>query len=285
MPYAKNSIDGSRVYFEDDGGTRAPVVVHGGFLDSVATVRDLDLVQALRDEFRLIYVDHRGLGRSDKPHDPEAYAMPLRVSDAVAVLDEAGIERAHFIGMSWGGRLGFGIGEHAPKRVLSLVIGGQQPYRWPDSPLTRLVTDGLSAAESQGMEALIQAMERFWEIRFPEALRDRYLDNDPAALKAAWTEALAEGAVCQDLRTWGVSCLIFLGAGDADFLEQAQRASNEIPKAEFISLAGLDHIGAHLGQGDPDYRRCSTNVACRCLIGRVPVAMATLSARTSCLIP
>jgi hypothetical protein len=54
--------------------------------------------------------------------------------------------------MSWGGRLGFGIGELAPQRVLSLVIGGQQPYRWPDSPLTRLVTDGLIEAQTQGME-------------------------------------------------------------------------------------------------------------------------------------
>lgn len=138
MPYAKNPLDAGRVYFEDDGGTGTPVVLHGGFLDSAATVRDLDLAQALRDEFRLICVDHRGLGHSDKPHEPDAYAMPLRVADAVAVLDELGIERAHFIGMSWGGRLGFGIGEHAPQRVLSLVIGGQQPYRWPDSPLLAL---------------------------------------------------------------------------------------------------------------------------------------------------
>ena len=101
------------------------------------------------------------------------------------------------------------------------------------------------------MVALIQAMEAFWEIRFPESLRARYLDNDPAALEAAWTKALAEGAVSQDLRTWRVRCLIFMGAGDTDFLEPAQRAATEIPNAEFISLAGLDHIGAHMGQGDP----------------------------------
>jgi pimeloyl-ACP methyl ester carboxylesterase len=251
VPYAKNPLDANRIYFEDDGGTGTPVVVHGGFLDSVATVRDLDLVQALRDEFRLIYVDHRGLGHSDKPHDHEAYAMRLRVADAVSVLDELDIERAHFIGMSWGGRLGFGIGEHAPQRVLSLVIGGQQPYRWPDSPLTRLVTNGLSAAQTRGMEALIQAMETFWEIRFPETLRARYLDNDPAALEAAWTNVLDEGAVAEDLRKWRVRCLIVMGAGDIDFLEQAKRAATEIPNAEFISLVGLDHIGAHMGQGDP----------------------------------
>lgn len=251
MPHTKNSLDGSRVYFEDDGGTAAPVVMHGGFLDSVPTVRDSQLAGALRDEFRLIFVDHRGLGRSDKPHDPDAYSMPLRVADAVAVLDELDIERAHFIGMSWGGRLMFGIGEHAPERVLSLVIGGQQPYRWPDSPLTRVVTEGVIGARTQGMKALIRAMEAFWDMRFPDPLRARYLDNDPTALGAAWTKVLNEGPVSEDLRAWRTRCLIFMGAGDTDFLEQAKRAANEIPSAEFISLEALDHIGAHLGQGDP----------------------------------
>ena len=127
IPYARNELDGSRVYFEDDGGSGAAVVLHGGILDSVELVRASNIAQALRrlpeDEFRLIYVDHRGLGRSDKPHEVEAYTMPLRVADAVAVLDELGIERAHFIGISYGARLGFGIGEHAPERVQSLVLG------------------------------------------------------------------------------------------------------------------------------------------------------------------
>jgi pimeloyl-ACP methyl ester carboxylesterase len=158
LPYARNALDGRRVYFEEDGGDGAPVVVHGGLLDSVVDLRSGAIAGRLpAGEFRLVYVDHRGLGRSDKPHDVQAYAMPLRVADAVAVLDGLGFERAHFIGMSWGGRLGFGICEHAPDRVISLVVGGQQPYAWPDSPLTRAITDGLAAARTEGMEALVQA--------------------------------------------------------------------------------------------------------------------------------
>jgi pimeloyl-ACP methyl ester carboxylesterase len=91
MPYAANALDGTRVYFEDDGGDGAAVVAHGGFLDAIDELRDSNLARALPgDEFRLIYVDHRGLGRSDKPHDPAACAMPIRVADAVAVLDERG---------------------------------------------------------------------------------------------------------------------------------------------------------------------------------------------------
>jgi pimeloyl-ACP methyl ester carboxylesterase len=249
MSYPRNALDGRRLYFEDDGGDGAPVVLHGGFLDAIEDVRESDIARALpADEFRLVYVDHRGLGRSDKPHDAGAYAMPIRVADAVAVLDELGIERAHFIGTSWGGRLGFGIGEHAPERVRSLVIGGQQPYRWPDSPLTRVVTDGLAAARTEGMEALIRALEAFWDVRFPQTRRRRWLDNDPAALAAAWVAALTEGPISEDLRAWRVPCLIFIGAGDADFLDQARRAAEEIPTAEFVSLQGLDHYGAHVGQ-------------------------------------
>ena len=64
MPYATNALDGSRVYFEDDGGDGAPVVLHGGIIDSVDLVRESNIAQALQelptDEFRLIYVAHRG---------------------------------------------------------------------------------------------------------------------------------------------------------------------------------------------------------------------------------
>jgi pimeloyl-ACP methyl ester carboxylesterase len=149
------------VYFEDGGGG-LPVVFHGGLLDSNEDVQESGIARALSaDEFRSIYVDHRGLGCSDKPHEPDAYAMPTRVGDAVAVLDELGIERAHFVGMSWGGRLGFGIGEHAPERVLSLIIGGQQPYEWPDSPLTRAVTYGLSICRASDAKELVEAFESF----------------------------------------------------------------------------------------------------------------------------
>lgn len=162
--------------YEVDGDGGAPVVIHGGFAEPVDLVRTSPLARALpADEFRAIYVDHRGHGRSDKPHEPAAYAMPLRVADAVAVLDDVGVERAHFLGISWGGRLGFGIGEHAPERVRSLVIGGQQPYAWPDSPLVQTVTEGLAAAREQGrIDAFLEALERFWGITtVPAPRRER----------------------------------------------------------------------------------------------------------------
>lgn len=255
MPYATNALDGSRVYFEDDGGDGEAVVFHGGILDSVELVRASNIARALRelsDEFRLIYADHRGIGRSDKPHEVESYAMPLRVADAVAVLDELDIERAHFIGASYGGRLGFGIGEHAPDRVLSLVIGGQQPYAINlDGPLARVVTETLAESRRQGsLEPFVEALESFSGIRFPDAQRTLYLDNDAAAIEAASSAMVSEGEISKDLRAWQVRCLIYAGSGD-DFHDQARQAADEIPNAEFVSLEELDHVGAHLARADP----------------------------------
>lgn len=251
MTYVTNPVDGARIYFEDDGGQGAPVVLHGGFLDGVADVRDSSLSRSLpASELRMIYVDHRGLGRSDKPHEPEAYAMRLRVADAVAVIDALAIARAHFIGMSWGGRLAFGVGQHAPERVLSLVVLGQQPYAWPDSPITRAVTDGLVASRTRGAAGLVEALEASWGVQFPNPRRGRWLGNDPVALEAAWTKVLAEGPVSDDLRAWRVPCLICIGSADADFIEQARQAAAEIPGARLVALAAADHYQAHVSEDE-----------------------------------
>ena len=252
MAYAANARDGTRVYFEDEGGDGAPVVLCGGLLDSVDDLRESEIARRLpSEEFRVVYLDHRGLGRSDKPHDAAAYAMPRRVADAIAVLDQLGIGRAHFVGRSWGGRLCFGVGEHAPERVRALVIGGNQPYGWPDTSLARVVTNALAAgADGGGMEPLVRGFQEFWGVEFPDAQRARWLANDPVALQAAWSAAREEGAISADLGRWQVPCLIFIGAGDADFLEGARRAVREIPRAELLVLEEADHYAAHMSQDE-----------------------------------
>jgi pimeloyl-ACP methyl ester carboxylesterase len=63
MPFATNRRDGNRVYFGDDGGQGSPVVVLGGFLDPVELARSAGWPEAfhdLADEFRLVFIDHRG---------------------------------------------------------------------------------------------------------------------------------------------------------------------------------------------------------------------------------
>jgi pimeloyl-ACP methyl ester carboxylesterase len=167
------------------------------------------------------------------------------VGDAVAVLDALGIERTHFLGSSWGARLGFAFGEHAPERVLSLVLCGNQPYAWDlESPVAHAVAAALAASRQEGMTGFVETFESALGYRFPEPERTWTLEkNDPAALGAAWKSAQAEGPVARDLAQWRIPCLVCAGEAD-EMHDAAARAAAEIPGATFVSLAGHSHISA-----------------------------------------
>ena len=77
-----------------------------GFTNSLESRYELGYVAALKHDYRLILVDARGHGASDKPHDPTAYEHQLLVADLIAVLDDLTISTAHFLGYSMGGVLG-----------------------------------------------------------------------------------------------------------------------------------------------------------------------------------
>ena len=245
LPHATNPGDGVRTYFEDSGGEGAPVLFYTGFADPLEVATASRLARALIGEFRLIFADHRGQGGSDKPYDASSYALPARVGDVIAVLDGLGIERAHFLGSSWGARLGYALGEHAPERVLGLVLCGNQPYAWNlESPTAHAVGAAIAASRQEGMNGFVETFESALGYRFPEPERTWTLEkNDPDALEAAWRSVQVEGAVSEDLSGWQVPCLICAGEAD-EMHDDARRAAAEIPGAKFVSLAGHSHISA-----------------------------------------
>lgn len=245
MPYATNPLDGVRTYFEDAGGNAPAVLFYTGFADPLTVAKTSRLARELGSDYRLILADHRGQGGSDKPRSADAYALVTRVGDAVAVLDELSVDRAHFLGSSWGARLGFALGEHAPERLLSLVLCGNQPYAWDlDSPTAHAVAAAIAASRQEGMRGFVETFESALGYRFPEPDRTSILDsNDPAALEAAWQSVQLEGAISGNLGTWRTSCLICVGDAD-EMHDDAERAASEIPGATFVSLAGQSHISA-----------------------------------------
>lgn len=245
MPYASNPADRVRTYFEDSGGAGPPALFSTGFADPLEVAKASRLAQELGSEFRLIFADHRGQGGSDKPREASAYALPTRVGDAIAVLDALGIERAHFLGSSWGARLGYALGEYAPERVLSLVLCGNQPYAWDlESPTAHAVAAAIAASRQEGMKGFVEAFESGLGYRFPEPERTWTLEkNEPAALEAAWRSVHVEGPISGDLGKWRVPCLICVGEAD-EMHDEAKRAAEEIPGAGFVSIAGHSHISA-----------------------------------------
>ncbi len=84
-------------------------------------------IKAYKKHFNVLLVDLRGHGKSKdlmKKYYEDKYTFQLISKDILDVLDEAGIERAHFVGVSLGTIIIRTIGEMAPERVDSLVMSG-----------------------------------------------------------------------------------------------------------------------------------------------------------------
>lgn len=82
-------------------------------------------VQTLTEaRYRVIALDNRGHGNSDKPHEPEAYTPEKMADDAAALLDHLNIEEAHVMGYSMGARISAFLALRHADRVKSLIFGG-----------------------------------------------------------------------------------------------------------------------------------------------------------------
>jgi pimeloyl-ACP methyl ester carboxylesterase len=74
--------------------------------------------------YRVIALDNRGHGQSDKPHDPEAYHPETMAADAAGLLDSLNVGTAHVIGYSMGARISAFLTQARPDLVRSVVFGG-----------------------------------------------------------------------------------------------------------------------------------------------------------------
>ena len=228
MPFARNGD--IRIHYET-AGTGPALVLHHGTMGSGPDWMDLGYVEALKDRHRLILIDARGHGQSDKPHDPAAYDLRLRAADVVAVLDDLGLPSASFFGYSMGGWIAFGLAKYFPQRIDAFIIGGAHPYAENTQAIRdRMPTD--PAAFAAGLE------QTYGELLTP-ARRARLLANDLVALRALTQdrESLAE-----ILPAMTVPSLVFCGELDPR-LAQARRCASEMPNASFLGVPECDHVG------------------------------------------
>src|SRR5438046_9019909 len=142
MPYANHQS--TRIHYQVEG-EGPPLVLQHGFTGNLKRWYSFGYVDALKADYQLILVDARGHGASDKPHDPAAYALPLRVGDVLAVLDALHLDKVDYWGYSMGGWIGFGMAKYAAKRVQSLVIGGAHPYEQRLPASSRLLTKWIAS--------------------------------------------------------------------------------------------------------------------------------------------
>jgi pimeloyl-ACP methyl ester carboxylesterase len=240
MVYAANREDGVRIAYTIEGQGPPLVLFHGSALSSDMW-RVLGYVDALKERFKLILLDARGHGHSDKPHEEDAYAMRLLVGDIVAVLDHLGLEQAHFLGYSFGGRVGFGLGTSAPERVASLLIGGGS-YRAVPGFMDRIAYPGaLEIMASQGMQAFLVQWERHLGAPLPEGVRAAYLANDVEAMVPYFRRSDREPSVENALPQMTMPTLIFVGKHDTERFEDSHAAAGQLPDVTFAVIPGEDH--------------------------------------------
>ncbi|MCI0156694.1 alpha/beta hydrolase [Leifsonia shinshuensis] len=115
MPFARNGD--IRLHY-DVRGSGLPLLFIPGLGVSIADMAPF--VTALAGRVRVIAVDNRGAGLSDKPDEP--YSIAVMAADAIAVAEDSGLAPLDVLGYSLGGRIALQLAADRPHLVRRLVL-------------------------------------------------------------------------------------------------------------------------------------------------------------------
>jgi pimeloyl-ACP methyl ester carboxylesterase len=119
------SSDGVRIAYETVGDGDSVVLVHGFASSRAQNWKDTGWYQTLANAgYRVIAMDCRGHGDSDKPHDPAAYDHAIMADDVVAVMEAANASRTFLMGYSMGGFISMHVLMDHPELLRKVVIAG-----------------------------------------------------------------------------------------------------------------------------------------------------------------
>lgn len=179
--------------------------------------------------FRVIGLDCRGHGASDKPHDTAAYALEVMTADVRRLLDHLDIEVADYLGYSMGARIGLQAMLAYPGLLRRVALGGigwagafhaaqdiAQALRGEptDSPVAKTFYQFATARASNDLEALAAC------ILGPQP------DTDPAQLHSITNPVL-----------------VVVGEKD-DIVDEVPRLVESIPTAKLVTIPGRNHMSA-----------------------------------------
>jgi pimeloyl-ACP methyl ester carboxylesterase len=220
-------------------GAPADVVllIHGFASNRMENWRRLGWYSAFeRSGYRLIALDLRGHGESDKPHDPAAYGGAQMAGDILALLDHLRLRRVSLMGYSLGAHLALATALAVPDRLEHLILGGIGGRM--------LLADASAPSGSTLPEALLHdnpdevtdPIQRGFR-RFAEAHGE-----DRVAL-AACAQGLGRPADRDALASLNVPTLIVAGARD-DLAGDPAALAAAMPNAKAVTLPACDHFSA-----------------------------------------
>jgi len=118
---------GVKLRYVEEGQGPPVVLIHGLTLDVESQWADPGIIKALAQDYRVIAMDCRGHGKSDKPHEPAAYGIEM-VEDVCRLLDHLKIKKAHIVGYSSGGSIALKLLVTHPERCSSVILGDNAVY-------------------------------------------------------------------------------------------------------------------------------------------------------------
>lgn len=219
-----------------------PVLAVHGFSSScrdnwvnTGWVRDLT-----RAGYRVVGVDQRGHGVSEKPHDPAAYTLPQLMDDLLTVIDTYLLDGVRYLGYSLGARVGWQFCVDHPDRVTAAVLGGI-----PDgTPLARLQLDQARAYATDGVPVEDRVTQNYI------TLAERSADNDLRAL-VALAEGMRFGDGDPDPADPPVQPILFATGSEDAILERSRRLAEAAPNGTFVEIDGRHHFNT---PGARDFR-------------------------------
>lgn len=245
MPYAR-STDGIRLHYEVLGRSSAPAVLMIQGLGADKHGWDMQRYP-LALNYRVIALDNRGAGRSDKPFGH--YSLEQMADDAIAVLDQVGVDKAHIVGASMGGAISQLIGLKYPERVISLTLActacRNHPWR------RELLHNWASAASERGIGAMTREAAR-WVIG-PRSFR-RLLPAfgwlGPLAMGRTSHAFVSQVNAILDVdetvaeRMSEITAPTLVLVGNQDILTprgDSEEIADRLPNAELVVISGAAH--------------------------------------------
>lgn len=242
MPFTTSN--GCRIYWEESGAGDPLLLIMGlGYsLDMWHRTRP-----AMAKHYRTIVFDNRGVGKSDVPSG--AYAIAQMADDAAAVLDAAGVDRAHVYGVSMGGMIAQELALRHAGRVRSLILGCTTCGGPSSIPAAPKVIETLMARAAMTAEEGAEAMVPF--IYGPSTPRSR-IDEDLEIRRRTYPQAAGYLGQVQGVMAW--SCCDRLGNiqvptlvlhGEKDQLVPAgngRMLAQRIAGARLVMLENASHI-------------------------------------------
>jgi pimeloyl-ACP methyl ester carboxylesterase len=224
--------DGIRIAYETSGDGEPIVLVHGFASSRVRNWKNPGWFETLAQTHRrIVALDCRGHGESDKPHDPSLYRAELMTGDVVRLLDHLGIERADLMGYSMGGRLTAALlarhGERFRRGVLAGVGRGIVGERLGAEAIAR-------ALEADAAESLANPTARAFRAFAEQG------GNDLPAL-AACMRGLRRTVETGDLAAVRLPVLVVAGGND-DLATEPEALADLIPGARLVTVPGRDHL-------------------------------------------